>query len=44
VKNSNLNLKVNPIASMMAIQNPELNGIANEVTDKLQKDISRLQL
>jgi uncharacterized protein (DUF302 family) len=33
---------VNPIASMMAIQNPELIGIAKEVTDKLQVVISRL--
>jgi len=33
---------VNPIASMMAIQNPALIGIATEVTDKLQAVISRL--
>ena len=33
---------VNPIASMMAIQNPALIGIAREVTDKLQVVISRL--
>jgi len=33
---------VNPIASMMAIQNPQLAGIANEVTDKLREVISRL--
>ena len=33
---------VNPIASMMAIQNPELTGIAKEVTDKLLEVISRL--
>jgi len=33
---------VNPIASMMAIQNPALTGIAKEVTDKLQVVISRL--
>jgi hypothetical protein len=33
---------VNPIASMMAIQNPALIGIATEVTDKLQVVISRL--
>ena len=33
---------VNPIASMMAIQNPALTGIAREVTDKLQVVISRL--
>jgi uncharacterized protein (DUF302 family) len=33
---------VNPIASMMSIQNPELIGIAKEVTDKLQLVISRL--
>jgi uncharacterized protein (DUF302 family) len=33
---------VNPIASMMAIQNPKLIGIAKEVTDKLQVVISRL--
>lgn len=33
---------VNPIASMMAIHNPELTGIAKEVTDKLQDVISRL--
>jgi len=33
---------VNPIASMMAIQNPDLIGIAKEVTDKLQVVISRL--
>lgn len=33
---------VNPIASMMAIQNPELIGIAKVVTDKLQVVISRL--
>jgi uncharacterized protein (DUF302 family) len=33
---------VNPIASMMAIQNPALTGIAKEVTDKLQAVISLL--
>jgi uncharacterized protein (DUF302 family) len=33
---------VNPIASMMAIQNPALIGIAKEVTDKLQAVISHL--
>lgn len=33
---------VNPIASMMAVQNPALIGIAKEVTDKLQVVISRL--
>lgn len=33
---------VNPIASMMAIQNPALTEIAKEVTDKLQVVISRL--
>jgi uncharacterized protein (DUF302 family) len=33
---------VNPIASMMAIQNPALIGIAKEVTDKLQVIIRRL--
>jgi uncharacterized protein (DUF302 family) len=33
---------VNPIASMMAIQNPALTGIAKEVTDKLLVVISRL--
>lgn len=33
---------VNPIASMMAIQNPALTGIAKEVTDKLREVISRL--
>ncbi len=33
---------VNPIASMMAIQNPELIRIAKEVTDKLQVVISRI--
>ena len=33
---------VNPIASMMAIQNPDLIGIAKEVTDKLQVVISRI--
>jgi uncharacterized protein (DUF302 family) len=33
---------VNPIASMMAIQNNELEKIANEVTDKLQSVISYL--
>jgi uncharacterized protein (DUF302 family) len=33
---------VNPIASMMAIQNPALIGIAKEVTDKLQTVISLL--
>ena len=33
---------VNPIASMMAIQNPALVGIAEEVTDKLKAVISRL--
>jgi len=33
---------VNPIASMMSIQNPVLIGIAKEVTDKLQLVISRL--
>jgi len=32
----------NPIASMMAIQNPALEGIAGEVTNKLQKVISHL--
>jgi uncharacterized protein (DUF302 family) len=35
---------VNPIASMMAIQNPALEAIAKEVTDKLQKLIYRLQV
>lgn len=33
---------VNPIASMMAIQNQELIGIEEEVTDKLQLIISLL--
>jgi uncharacterized protein (DUF302 family) len=33
---------VNPIASMMAIQNPALIEIAKDVTDKLQVVISRL--
>lgn len=33
---------VNPIASMMAIQNPGLEGIAGEVTNKLEKVISQL--
>jgi uncharacterized protein (DUF302 family) len=33
---------VNPIASMMAIQNPGLEGIAKEVTEKLQNVIHRL--
>lgn len=33
---------VNPIASMMVVQNPALIGIAKEVTDKLQVVISRL--
>jgi uncharacterized protein (DUF302 family) len=33
---------VNPIASMMAIQNPALVGIAEEVTEKLKEVISRL--
>jgi len=33
---------VNPIASMMAIQNPELAGIAKEVTAKSKIVISRL--
>jgi len=33
---------VNPIASMMAIQNPALEGIAGEVTNKLQKVISHM--
>jgi uncharacterized protein (DUF302 family) len=33
---------VNPIASMMSVQNPELEGIAKEVTDKLQAVINRL--
>jgi uncharacterized protein (DUF302 family) len=33
---------VNPIASMMAIQNPGLKEIAAEITNKLQKVISHL--
>lgn len=33
---------VNPIASMMSIQNPALEGIAAEITNKLQKVISHL--
>jgi uncharacterized protein (DUF302 family) len=33
---------VNPIASMMAIQNPDLAVIAKVVTDKLQNFINRL--
>ena len=33
---------VNPIASMMAVQNAALMGIAKDVTDKLQVVISRL--
>ncbi len=33
---------VNPIASMMAIQNPGLEGIAGDVTNKLEKVINQL--
>ena len=33
---------VNPIASMMAVQNPNLEGIANEITTKLQLVIKSL--
>jgi len=33
---------VNPIASMMAVQNPSLVDIAGEITNKLQKVISHL--
>ncbi len=33
---------INPIASMMAIENPELAGIAGEVTGKLEKVIGSL--
>jgi uncharacterized protein (DUF302 family) len=33
---------VNPIASMMAIQNPELESIAMEVTEKLRRAIESL--
>jgi uncharacterized protein (DUF302 family) len=33
---------VNPLASMMSIQNPALEGIAGEITNKLQKVISHL--
>lgn len=33
---------VNPIASMMAVQNPNLVGIANEITTKLQLVIKSL--
>jgi uncharacterized protein (DUF302 family) len=33
---------VNPIASMMAIQNPVLEGIAKEITEKLKNVISKL--
>ena len=33
---------VNPIASMMAIKNPELAEIAKDVTDKLQNVLNRL--
>jgi uncharacterized protein (DUF302 family) len=33
---------VNPIASMMAIQNPDLAGIAQEITTKLQSVINAL--
>lgn len=33
---------VNPIASMMAVQNPDLEGIANEITTKLQSVIKSL--
>jgi uncharacterized protein (DUF302 family) len=33
---------VNPIASMMAIQNPGLGSVAQEVTEKLQKVIASL--
>lgn len=33
---------VNPIASMMAIQNPELEDIATVITEKIQKAISLL--
>jgi len=33
---------VNPIASMMSVQNPNLEGIANEITTKLQLVIKSL--
>lgn len=33
---------VNPIASMMAVQNPDLEGIANQITTKLQLVIKSL--
>ncbi len=33
---------VNPIASMMAIKNPGLEGIAGDVTNKLEKVINQL--
>lgn len=33
---------VNPIASMMAINNPELESVASEVTEKLKHVVSKL--
>ena len=33
---------INPIASMMAIKNPELEGLANKVTEKIQRVIESL--
>ena len=33
---------VHPLASMTAVQNPELEPLANEVTDKLRKVIDKL--
>ena len=33
---------VNPTASMMAIQNEQLAGIASEITQKLERVIDRL--
>ena len=33
---------VNPIASMQAVQNEALGGVANEITEKLQKVINNL--
>ena len=41
-ENHNEVAAVNPIASMLAIQNPVLIGIAQDVTNKLQEFISRL--
>lgn len=33
---------VNPIASMMAIHNPELESVATEVTDRLKRVVAKL--